>query len=93
VSLQRAEPRDGVVDRACCGVRIRQRRQAGGERTFVVLGDDLVDEATYGGAVLDGVETAPADELAYLGLDRVHRAHVRTVIQGRRSLPDVWTTA
>jgi hypothetical protein len=68
-------------------VRIGQRREAGGERTFVVLRDDLVDEPTYGGAILDRVETAAADELPDLRLDRVDRTHVRTVSRRHSPVP------
>ena len=93
VALQRTEAGNGVVHRPCRGVPIGERGQAGGERSFIVLGNDLVDEATHGGAVLDRVQTTAADELTNLRLDRVNRAHACNLCPLRtyRELPvDVW---
>ena len=73
MSLQRPEAGDRVVDTTGRQPGVGQWWQRRGQRPLVVVGDDLVNEAAYGGPVADRVKAAAADQLPDLELDRVDR--------------------
>src|SRR3954451_3656079 len=77
VGLQRSIAGHGVIDRPRREIGVTEGRQAAGQRAFVVLGDDLVDEATYGRRVGGGIEPPTTDELAHLVLDSTDRIERR----------------
>ena len=55
MSLQRPEAGDRVVDAAGRQPGVGERGERRGQRSFVVVGDDLIDQAAYGGPVADRV--------------------------------------
>ncbi len=73
MSLQRPEAGDRVVDAAGGLPGVGQRWQRRGQRPLVVVGDDLIDQASYGDPVAHRVQAAAADQLPDLELDRVDR--------------------
>jgi hypothetical protein len=66
---QRTDPGDRVVHGARRGRQVRQRRKCRREDALVVVGDDIIDQTSYGGPVLDRVQTAAEDQFAHVELD------------------------